>query len=139
MIKNICKDNSFLSLPSISATNDDISIGKDLLDTLKANSSICVGMAANMIGINKAIIAIYMQEDNKYIVMYNPIILRKYGKKYKVQEGCLSHVGKKETIRYEKIQLEYQNEDFKRVVKTFTGFTSEIIQHEVDHLFGILI
>lgn len=137
MIRKIYRDNNFLSLPSTNATRDDIVYGRDLLDTLMDNASSCVGMAANMIGVNKAIIAFI--DENKYVVMYNPRIIRYYGKKYSVYEGCLSHEGKKNVERYEKIQVQFQNEDFKVLVKTYSGFTAEIIQHEIDHLFGKLI
>lgn len=137
MIRKICRDNNFLSLPSTNATRDDIVYGRDLLDTLMDNASSCVGMAANMIGVNKAIIAFI--DENKYVVMYNPRIIRYYGKKYSVYEECLSHEGKKNVERYEKIQVQFQNEDFKVLVKTYSGFTAEIIQHEIDHLFGKLI
>lgn len=137
MIKRICKDVNFLSLPSIEATKDDFEHGKNLLDTLMDNASKCVGMAANMIGINKAIIA--FKDEDKYVIMYNPKIIRFFGNKYSVFEGCLSHNGTKKVERYEKIQVQFQNEEFKVQVKTYKGFTAEIIQHEVDHLFGKLI
>ena len=137
MIRNLCKDNSFLSLKAIDATLLDKQVGIDLKDTLIFHKSTCVGMAANMIGVNKKIIAFF--NDNHVVIMYNPIVLRKYGNTYQVEEGCLCHNGKKLTTRYEKIQVSYLNEEFKKITKSYSGFTSEIIQHELDHLEGVLI
>ena len=137
MIRNLCKDDAFLSLKAIEATKDDTNVGNDLVDTLVFHKSTCVGMAANMIGVNKRIIVIFNQ--NEVILMYNPKILKYYGNTYSVEEGCLCHLGKKLTSRYEKVQVTYLNKDFKMITKTFVGFTAEIIQHEMDHLEGILI
>jgi peptide deformylase len=137
MIRNLCRDDKFLSLKGEEASIKDKQIGIDLVDTLAFHQSTCVGMAANMIGENKRIIAFF--DNKKIILMYNPIILRYYGNVYETSEGCLCHNGSKKTKRYEKIQVTYLDKDFKKLTKTFTGFTSQIIQHEMDHLEGILI
>ena len=108
----------------------------DLLDTLKANSAICVGLAANMIGVPKAIIAISI--GPMMMAMLNPVITDKKGR-FEIEEGCLSLPGVRKTERYETITVEYQDMNMKKHKQTFQGFTAQIIQHEVDHLFGILI
>lgn len=136
MIQPICKDIKMLSQKSKPATKKDISIGNDLKDTLTFHSHECVGMAANMIGQLKNIIIVHT--DFIDMVMYNPKILSK-SKPYPTKEGCLSLPGQKETIRYEKIIVSYQDDHFKKHKGTFTGFTAQIIQHEIDHLNGILI
>lgn len=138
MIKNICKDINILKLKSHPATKDDISLGNDLLDTLKFNSKSCVGMALNMIGINKRIIA-FIDLDNKYYLMYNPEIIYHSLTYYETVEGCLSLVGQRKTIRYDRIKVKYYDENFKVKIKTYVGFISQIIQHEIDHLEGVLI
>lgn len=115
---------------------EDEQVGQDLLDTLAAHSAECIGMAANMIGVNKAIIVISAGPLN--ILMYNPVISKKSGA-YETEEGCLSLTGTRKTTRYQKIEVEYQNASWKKMKQTFTGLTAEIIQHEVDHLQGILI
>lgn len=137
MVKNIIKDESFLSKKSIDATKDDLSIGNDLIDTLKFNRSRCVGMAANMIGVSKRII-IFEDENKAYIVMYNPIILKKEGE-YEAEEGCLSLDGVRKAKRYKKIKVEYLDFEFRKRIKTYIGFTAQIIQHEIDHCNGIII
>lgn len=137
MVKNICKNLEILRTISIDATMIDRQIGIDLMDTLKFHASTCVGMAANMIGVNKRIIAI--NDNGKYILMYNPTVLRQYGEVYLSKEGCLCHNGMREVTRYEKIQIEYFNDNFKKICKTFVGFTAEIIQHEMDHCNGVII
>lgn len=136
MIRDIMRDPVFLAQKSVPATAEDIPIGLDLLETLKANAAQCVGMAANMIGESKRIIAV--EEDDHYLVMYNPVILRKTDR-YEAEEGCLSLPGKRTAVRYRSIKVQYQNEKMQQRIKTFTGWTAQIIQHECDHLEGILI
>lgn len=136
MIKEINRDIFILSQKSVPATENDRQTGEDLLETLIANSERCVGMAANMIGVLKNIIAI--NDNCNYIVMYNPEIL-KADKEYETEEGCLSLDGVRKTKRYRKIKVRYLDNDFKIKIKTYDGFTAQIIQHEVDHLNGIII
>lgn len=137
MIKEIVKDEGILSQVSLPADEKDQEVINDLLDTLKAHESGCVGMAANMIGILKQIIAIH-DEDN-YLVMVNPIILKTSPRYYEAEEGCLCHRGVKKVKRYESIKVQYYNDKFKMKIKTFKGFSAQIIQHEIDHCKGILI
>ena len=136
MICEICKDEFFLRLPSREATAEDMDIARNLLDTLEAHSDGCVGMAANMIGVSKRIIA--FDCTGKYMVMFNPVILKKEGA-YQAEEGCLSLAGSRRTERFQSIKVQWQNEKFQTRVKTFTGWTAQIIQHEIDHCNGILI
>ena len=136
MIKEINRDIFILSQKSVPATENDRHTGEDLLETLIANSERCVGMAANMIGVSKNIIAI--NDNNNYTVMYNPEIL-KADKEYETEEGCLSLDGVRKTKRYRKIKVRYLDKDFKIKIKTYDGFTAKIIQHEIDHLSGIII
>ena len=136
MIKPICTDKFILSQKAVPATINDISTGKDLFDTLVANGDRCVGMAANMIGINKAIICI--NDNGTFYTMYNPEI-KKCSGLYHTSEGCLSLDGVRECDRYRSIQVRFQTADFKWKEKTFKDFSAEIIQHELDHLEGILI
>ncbi len=136
MIKEINRDIFILSQKSEPATENDRQTGEDLLETLIANSERCVGMAANMIGVSKNIIAI--NDNNNYTVMYNPEIL-KADKEYETEEGCLSLDGVRKTKRYRKIKVRYLDKDFKIKIKTYDGFTAQIIQHEIDHLSGIII
>lgn len=136
MIREINKDIIILSQKSAPATESDRQIGEDLLETLIANSEHCVGMAANMIGELKNIIAI--NDNGNYILMYNPEIIKHDGI-YEAEEGCLSLNGTRKTKRYKKIKVRYYDGDFKIKIKTYEGFTSQIIQHEADHLNGILI
>lgn len=136
MVKDIMKDETFLARKSMPATKGDRQIGLDLLDTLKAHSHECVGMAANMIGYLKNIIVVHM--DFMDMVMYNPKILSKKNE-YEIQEGCLSLKGVRDTIRYDEITVEFQDNNFKKQTQVFTGFVAEIIQHECDHLEGIII
>lgn len=136
MICEICKDEFFLRLPSREATAEDMDIARNLLDTLEAHSDGCVGMAANMIGVSKRIIA--FDCEGKYMVMFNPEILKKEGA-YPAEEGCLSLSGTRQTERYQSIKVQWQNEKFQTRAKTFTGWTAQIIQHEIDHCNGILI
>ena len=137
MIKNIMRDEKFLSIVSIDATIEDLSIGNDLIDTLIFNRSRCVGMAANMIGVSKRII-IFEDENKNYIVMYNPVIIKQEGE-YETEEGCLSLDGVRKTKRYKKIKVEYLDSEFRKRIKTYSGFTAQIIQHEIDHCNGIII
>ena len=136
MVKQIVRDIFFLGQPSEPATKADIQVGKDLQDTLQANRERCVGMAANMIGVSKRIIAI--SDNGKYILMFNPEIVKAYGE-YETEEGCLSLDGERKTKRYKTVTVKYANDKFKTVTRTFTNFTAQIIQHEIDHCNGILI
>ena len=136
MIQPIMKDPIFLSQKSVPATLDDLQIAQDLLETLEAHKEGCVGMAANMIGINKRIIA--FDCDGKYMVMFNPEIV-KSSEPYETEEGCLSLAGIRKTKRFRSIKVRYQNENFDVRLKTFRNWTAQIIQHEIDHCNGILI
>ena len=136
MIRDICKDEFFLSQKAESATADDLCIAQDLLDTLAAHKDGCVGMAANMIGVNKRIII--FDNEGAYQVMFNPVIVKQSGP-YQTEEGCLSLTGRRPTKRWKSIKVQWQNETFQTRLKTFTGWTAEIIQHEIDHCDGILI
>ncbi len=136
MICEICKDEFFLRLPSKEALPEDAEVARNLLDTLEAHSDGCVGMAANMIGVSKRIIA--FDCEGKYMVMFNPEILKKEGA-YPAEEGCLSLSGTRKTERFQSVKVQWQNEKFQTRVKTFTGWTAQIIQHEIDHCNGILI
>jgi peptide deformylase len=136
MIKPICKDTIILSKKSVPATKADMSVVEDLLNTLQANADRCVGMAANMIGVNKRIIAFSVGTMN--IPMINPIIVKRIDP-YEVEEGCLSLNGVRKTTRYQSIAVEFLDRNFEKQKQTFTGFPAQIIQHEVDHCNGILI
>lgn len=137
MIKEIIHDEKFLAQKSELATKEDLYIAEDLRDTLEANKEHCVGMAANMIGVNKRVIIF---EDNKeYFIMFNPEIIKKQDA-FETAESCLSFLGYPKKIkRYKSIKVKWLNDKFDVRVKTFTGFTAQIIQHEVDHCDGILI
>ena len=136
MVRPIMKDPIFLAQPSAPATAEDLPVGQDLLDTLAAHADGCVGMAANMIGVNKRIIA--FDNEGQYMVMFNPEIMKKSGP-YDAEEGCLSLTGVRPAKRWKSIKVRWQNEKFQERVKTFTGWTAQIIQHEIDHCEGILI
>ena len=149
MIRDICKDEAFLAQKAQPATLDDLSVGQDLLDTLDDLSvgqdlldtlahhkEECVGMAANMIGVNKRIIV--FDNEGVYQVMYNPEIVKKSGP-YETEEGCLSLTGTRPAKRWKSIKVRWQNEKFQERLKTFTGWTAQIIQHELDHCQGIVI
>ena len=136
MIRDICKDEAFLARKAEPATADDLGTAQDLLDTLTAHKEGCVGMAANMIGVNKRIIV--FDDDGKYQVMFNPVIVKR-DRPYEAEEGCLSLIGRRKTKRFQTIKVQWQNEKFQTRLKTFTGWTAEIIQHEIDHCDGILI
>ena len=136
MIREICKDETFLAQKAAPATADDLATAQDLLDTLTAHKDGCVGMAANMIGVCKRIIA--FDNEGTYMVMFNPVIIRQSGP-YEAQEGCLSLTGVRKTKRFQTVKVQWQNEKFQPRLKAFTGWTAEIIQHEIDHCEGILI
>lgn len=136
MIRDICRDETFLAQKAEPAAAADFAVAQDLLDTLIAHKDGCVGMAANMIGVNKRIIA--FEDDGRYMVMFNPVILRQSGA-YEADEGCLSLTGTRKARRYKTIKVQWQNEKFQTRLRTFAGWTAEIIQHEIDHCEGILI
>ena len=137
MIQPIMKDPIFLAQKSVPATKEDLQVAQDLLDTLTAHKDGCVGMAANMIGQAKRIIV--FDNEGTYMLMLNPVIL-KASEEYETQEGCLSLLGgPRKTKRYKKIKVQYQNLDLQTRLKTFTGWTAQIIQQEIDHCNGVLI
>ena len=136
MIREICKEEAFLARKAEPAVPADLALAQDLRDTLAAHRDGCVGMAANMTGVNKRIII--FNNEGEYQVMFNPVIVRKSGP-YEAEEGCLSLSGTRRTKRFESIKVQWQNESFQTRLKTFTGWTAEIIQHEIDHCDGILI
>ena len=136
MERPIMKDPIFLAQKSAPASPDDQAAAKDLLDTLIAHRDGCVGMAANMIGVARRIIV--FDNDGTYMTMFNPEIVKCAGA-YEAEEGCLSLSGTRKTKRYRTIKVRYQNERFQVRLKTFTGWTAQIIQHEIDHCSGILI
>lgn len=136
MVRPIMRDPLFLSQPSDKATPADRAVIADLLDTLRAHHDGCVGMAANMIGVSKRIIAVSMGPVN--VAMVNPVILRFSGP-YEAQEGCLSLSGQRKTKRYQEIEVAFQDADFQPRRQVYAGWIAQIIQHEIDHCDGILI
>ena len=136
MVKQIVRDVFFLGQKSEPATKEDLQVGRDLQDTLRANRDRCVGMAANMIGVNRRVIV--FENEGEDTVMFNPEIIKKSGP-YEAEEGCLSLTGIRKAKRWQSIKVQYQNEQFQTRFKTFTGWTAQIIQHEIDHCEGILI
>jgi len=136
MIREIVRDTFFLQMKSSSAGEEDLQTAADLLETLKAHAAECVGMAANMIGVSKRIIA--FNDNGAYMVMLNPEIIR-FSEPFEAEEGCLSLAGTRKTKRFKSIKVRYQNEKLQTRLKTFTGWTAQIIQHEIDHCNGILI
>ena len=136
MIRDICKDELFLARKSDLATPEDLPVAHDLLETLIAHQDGCVGMAANMIGVKKNII-VFTDEGN-YTVMFNPQIIKCSGP-YEAEEGCLSLEGTRKAKRYKSIKVQFQNREFQMRIKTYTGWTAQIIQHEIDHCNGIVI
>ena len=137
MLKELIHDPIFLSLKSEVATKEDLQVAEDLLDTLTAHKDGCVGMAANMIGVRKRIIA--FDNDGTYMVMFNPQIIKK-SEPYETEEGCLSLLGgPRKCKRYKTIKVKWQTAEMQIRIKTFTGFSAQIIQHEIDHCEGILI
>ena len=136
MIKPIVKDIFFLGQKSEPATKQDLSVGQDLQDTLDANQNRCVGMAANMIGVRKRIIIVNIGFMN--LVMYNPVLLKK-DTPYETEEGCLSLEGVRKTTRYQNIEVEYLDSSWKKQRQKFSGWTAQIVLHEMDHLEGVII
>lgn len=136
MIKPIVRDIFFLGQKAERAVKADMAVGRDLLDTLQANRERCVGMAANMIGVRKAIIVVHMGAAD--IVMFNPVVLKKEGS-YEAEEGCLSLDGVRKTTRYEYIEVEFYDMSWKKRRQKLRGLPAQICQHELDHLEGILI
>ena len=137
MVRELIHDPILLGRPSVPATAADLDVAQDLLDTLIAHAEGCVGMAANMIGVHKRIIA--FDNNGSYMVMFNPEIIKAEGE-YQTQEGCLSLLGGPRPVkRFRKIKVRYQNEQMQVRLKTFADFPAQIIQHEVDHCNGILI
>jgi len=136
MIKPIVKDILFLGQKSEEATKNDIAVVDDLIDTLRANLEGCVGLAGNMIGSKKRILVFAV--GNMIVPMINPVILKKENP-YETEESCLSLIGFRKTKRYEMIEVEYLDRNFKKQKQVFTGFTAQIIQHKIDHFEGIII
>ena len=137
MIRELVHDPMFLGVKSKPATKEDADIARDLLDTLISHRETCVGMAANMIGKTVRIIA--FSDGGRYNVMYNPEIISKAAP-YETEEGCLSRLGApRKTTRYKTIKVKYQDGSFQWKTKPYTGFTAQIIQHEIDHCNGVLI
>lgn len=136
MVREIMKDVAFLSQKAEPAAEGDQAVAADLLDTLEAHKEGCVGMAANMIGVNKRIVA--FENQGAYTVLFNPRIVKQSGP-YEAEEGCLSLEGTRTAKRWQSIKVQYQNEKFQTRYKTFTGWTAQIIQHEIDHCEGIII
>lgn len=137
MIRDIVKDQLFLQFPSVPATTADYPIAKDLLDTLKAHAGHCVGLAANMIGFRKTILAVV--DKKKFIVMMNPEIVKYSAETFETKEGCLSLPGERPVTRYEAIEVVYEDIHFKKKRQKFKGLTAQAIQHEMDHFKGTLI
>ena len=137
MVKEIVHDPILLAMKSKPATVEDLQVAQDLLDTLEANKQACVGIAANMIGVLKRVIA--FDNEGSYMTMFNPEII-KAAEPYDTEEGCLSLLGgPRKCRRYRTVKVQWQNEKFQTRLKTFTGWTAQIIQHEIDHCNGILI
>ena len=136
MKREIMKDVEFLAQKAEPAAAADRSVAEDLLETLAAHKDGCVGMAANMIGVNKRIIA--FDNEGTYMVMFNPEIVKRSGP-YETEEGCLSLEGTRKTRRWKSVKVRYQNEKFEIRIKTFTGWSAQIIQHEIDHCEGRII
>lgn len=136
MIKPIVRDIFFLGQKAERAVKADMAVGRDLLDTLQANRDRCVGMAANMIGVRKAVIVVHMGAAD--VVMFNPIVLKKEGP-YEAEERCLSLDGVRKTTRYEYIEVEFYDMSWKKRRQKLRGLPAQICQHELDHLEGILI
>lgn len=137
MIKKIIKDEFFLKQKSKECTKEDTYIAQELLETIQAYKAQCVGMAANMIGYQKTMMVVLDEDD--YLILINPVILKTSNKTYIVEEGCLSLQGVRKTQRYESIKVSYLDINFKKKIKTFKGYTAQIIQHELDHFEGKII
>ena len=138
MIRPIVRDTFFLSQPSDDAQKEDVQVGRDLEDMLRAHRKECVGLAANMIGVRKRVIVMNPGIGNFCLVMYNPVLVEKEGA-YRAEEGCLSLPGTRVAERFREIEVEYQDAQWKKHRMRFSGFAAQIIQHEMDHLNGILI
>lgn len=136
MVRDIVRDEAFLSKPSGPASAEDLPVAQDLLDTLNANRERCVGMAANMIGVSRQIIVV--DDEGTPLLLFNPQIIRHSGA-FEAEEACLSLKGTRKTKRYQSIKVQYQNSSFQQRIKTFKGWTAQIIQHEIDHCNGIII
>lgn len=137
MIRELVHDPLFLGVKSKEATKQDAAVAQDLLETLTAHRETCVGMAANMIG--KAVRIIAFSDNGKYTVMYNPEIISKAAP-YETEEGCLSLLGEpRKTTRYKTVKVKFQDGSFQWKTKSYSGFTAQIIQHEIDHCNGVLI
>ena len=136
MIRPIVTSPIMLRMPSTDATPEDAHIGQDLLDTLAEHAHECVGMAANMIGQRKRIIVV--QDGQRALLMYNPVVLER-ANEYQTEEGCLSLPGTRPATRWRRIRVEYLDEDFALRTSTFSGYTAQIIQHEIDHCNGVLV
>ena len=136
MVQKIMRDTLFLAQKSERATKEDMQVAEDLKDTLQANSKTCVGMAANMIGMKKQVIVVSL--GLAPMVMFNPKIVKKSGE-YETEEGCLSLEGLRKIKRYQNITVEYQDRDFKKQRQDFTGFIAQNIQHQCDHIAGVVI
>ena len=136
MVREIVKDPIFLAQRSVACNKDDLEVAQDLFDTLRANQDRCVGMAANMIGVLKRVIV--FDCDGTYMTMFDPEIVKCSGP-YMTEEGCLSLDGVRSVKRWNAIKVQYHNEQFQTRLKTFNGWTAQIIQHEIDHCDGILI
>lgn len=137
MIKKIIKDEFFLKQKSKECTKEDTYIAQELLETIQAYKAQCVGMAANMIGYQKTMMVVLDEDD--YLILINPVILKTSNKTYIVEERCLSLQGVRKTQRYESIKVSYLDINFKKKIKTFKGYTAQIIQHELDHFEGKII
>lgn len=137
MIRPIMRDIVFLSRKSAPATKADLQVCRDLIDTLKAHENECVGMAANMIGVSKRIIIVHTPLAP--IVMLNPVITAHSKEYYETEEGCLSLIGQRKTKRWESVTVQYEDMGFNKRIGTYSGFTAQIIQHEMDHLNGKII
>lgn len=136
MVKEIVRDQLLLAQKCAPATEEDAAAAQDLLDTFEAHSTECVGLAANMIGVLKRIIV--FENEGAHTLMYNPVIVKKDGA-YTAKEGCLSLDGQRSARRWKTIKVQYRNESFELRFKSFSGFTAQIIQHEIDHCQGIII
>ena len=137
MVREVIHDPIILAVKSEAATREDLQVAVDLLDTLIANKDGCVGMAANMIGVHKRIIV--FDHEGTYMTMFNPEIIKQSGA-YEAEEGCLSLLGgPRKCKRYQTIKVQWQTADFQTRLKTFNGWSAEIIQHEIDHCNGVLI
>ena len=137
MVKEIVKDEFFLKQKSKECTKEDTYIAQELLETIQAYKAQCVGMAANMIGYQKTMMVVLDEDD--YLILINPVILKTSNKTYTTEEGCLSLQGVRKTQRYESIKVSYLDINFKKKIKTFKGYTAQIIQHELDHFEGKII